>query len=190
MESRSKWPLVIGIVIPVALVFALIIFIYSPISSLSPQYDFLYYSLDNSSSCYNFNPYQVVGGRIDKTPLPVVDKVSPESGGGLRDSYTSACSKLYSSSTPQLYLFEVAKNNYRKVSLEEAQSLRINPDPVSADNIRVSNNYNSPGFGVLFGGDSGRNSFWLEGQRGNKEINLSPSVSNYYQFKFVGWITK
>ena len=183
MESKSKWPLIIGITIPIALVVALIIFIYVPISSLRAQYDFLYYSVGNSSGCYSFEPYRVVSEKIEKTPLPEVATSS-------RSNYESACVSLYGTSRPQLYLFEVAKDNYRKISFEEAQSLQMNSDLVSPDNIKVSNGYNSSGFGGLFGGGSDRNSFWLEGQKGNKEINLAPSVDNYYQFKFVGWITK
>jgi hypothetical protein len=92
----------------------------------------------------------------------------------------------------KLYIHDVAKNESKEISFEEAQNLNLDSNTKSPDGFEVV--YGSRGEGLFpffFLSERDYNTLYLKGRNVSKKLNLqlSGSYYNYYDnFRFLGWI--
>jgi len=190
MENYKKinWALWTGLAIPIIVI--VVIFIMSLLSKqgFTPQYDFLYHFDNGYDYCYQGSSYYYVkDGQVNQAPTNPSNATIAE------------CAKRNDATTDdsffKIYRYSVSEDKSYSITLAEAQKLKIDVGPISPAGETFQRDYGSnAGIFEIFGGRNNYsdNSYFLINQdKKIKALNiLSPSGLNYYNFKFIGWVTK
>lgn len=172
MINKKNIPLIIALFIPVVMIALVAAFIYFPGIGQKPKFNFLYATGDEVY--YNYDViYSVQQGKLEITENP-------------NPGYPYAPYKKINTSV--FYVYDVAKNESREVSLEEAKKMQLDPAQISSDGFEVT--FGTGGGDFLFGGGSrDYNHMYIRGHNRSKQLNLKLVGSSVYSnFKFIGWI--
>ncbi len=167
---KKNITLVLGISIPILMILFVAGSIYLPGIFIKPKYDFLYLSGDD----YYYggqNMYSVQNDRLVKNIWEI----------GKNDARYSQ--------EPKLFIHDIAKNESREISFEEAQKLNLDSNIKSPDGFEVV--YGSKGDGIFpffFYSSTDYNTRYLKGHNVSKKLNIQLSGSYSYNFRFLGWI--
>ncbi len=171
MGSKKNISLIIGIAIPIFMIFLIAISIYLPsLFAPAPQFNFLY-AIEDS---YGQNGrYGVENGVLVKYEVKYPKPYMPE-------HYTPRAARLF--------IHDVSKNTDQEVLFEEAQKLKLDANVKSPDGYRVVDGSRDYGFFPLF---SGRHDYtmYLKGHNTSKKLELESSNDYYSRNRhFLGWI--
>lgn len=162
----------VGVGLPIIFVIIMAAIIFLSSAGLQPKENFIYTTEDNYAYGYEYrNTYKVVEGKI------VVDsnEVVPNSGFSPKDR-------------PQLFLYDFAEKESRKISEEEAQKLLINPERFSDDGYEVRYDYSHNGIFEIFGSGNNSNNIYLYKGSKKRELKGIPATRYRNDFRFIGWI--
>ena len=159
---KEKLPLIVGIGLPILLVFYVILSSYLPALFVKPKYNFVY----TTGNYYDYD-INVVGGKVT---------INPRNYG----NYS------YSSNEPNLYLYDVSEDKSILITTNQAEDYYLDSSNKSPDGFTVERGDGGGGFFPFFWYDSYDNGYYLRGRGLNKKIQLS---GDSYQFKLLGWIT-
>jgi hypothetical protein len=195
---KKHLPLVVAIALPIIFIGILALVIMLPSMRISPQHDFLYIDLQESSvgsRAYPYvniqyqNTYKVVDGKLTMQPIgglqsdgsrimPDGSKAFPYEGENVE--YVEA---------PTLYYYSVTENTSREISFADAQQLPLSAGPSSPDGYTVKYEYNSDGIFELFGSDNNSGHVIMKGN-GRKMLTGMPTSEYYYgdNFTLIGWV--
>jgi hypothetical protein len=160
MFKKQNIQLALIISIPIIFTAFIAASIYLPGIFIKPKTNFLY----TDSSDY-YSPYRVTNNSVVYVPL--------ESTSYYYDKMPDA----------HLYIHDVATNQSREISLEEASGLTLNTSLTSPDGFEVT--HGSSGF--LFSSGNYKN-LYLVGHNTGKKLNTVKTDDYNYDFKFLGWI--
>jgi len=175
---KKNITLIVGISIPILMILFVAGSIYLPGLFIQPKFNFLYVSGDDY---YYYNQYQY----------------SVQNGKLVRREVQRPKNQIYQPlqevQEVKLYIYDVAKNESKEISFEEAQNLNLDSNTKSPDGFEVV--YGSRGDGFLpfffpffFLSERDYNTLYLKGHNVNKKLNLQLSGSYYNNFRFIGWI--
>ncbi len=168
---KKNITLVIGISIPILMILFVAGSIYLPGLFIQPKYNFVYVSSDDS---YYYSQYQysVQNGKIvrNETQRPEGQTYQPQID-------------------VKLYVYDVAKNESKEISFEEAQNLTLDSKNISPDGFEITYGSSGEGFFLFFFySRTDYNTRYLKGHNVSKKLNLQLSGSYYNDFRFIGWI--
>ena len=171
MGSKKNISLIIGIAIPIFMIFLIAVSIYLPsLFAPMPRFNFLYVTEDN----YGQNlQYLVENGTLVKREVKYPEHYTPR--------------------VARLFVYDVSANEDKEVSFEEAQKLKPDANAKSPDGYEVV--YGSTEYGVFpffFSGGRDYNAMYLKGHNTSKKLDLqslSDDGRHYYRNRrFLGWI--
>ena len=165
--KKEKIPILIGISLPIVLVFAFMIYLFLPSIMPGTEYDFIYAIRPNNYSFYTRNEdnfrYELINNEIVYTG----DQDNP---------------------SMELYFYDTKNNTSRRISLSEANELQIHNGPSSPDGYIVQ--YENKGSYSLFYGSASDRGYYIK--KGNRSRKLTGFHWNYNNISFIliGWIKK
>ena len=173
METIKKnISLVLGIAIPVLMIVFVAASIYLPrLFAQQPKVNFLYASGEDYYS--NVQQYSVQSDKVVKNEIPLRQK------GDLNPPFAG----------PKLFVHDVAKNESKEISFEEAQRLNLDSGLKSPDGFEIV--YGSRGDDFFpFSSGMDYNTHYLKGHSISAKLNLQSSGQYYSNnnFRFLGWI--
>ena len=176
MYAKKNISLVIGIAIPLLMILFVAGSIYVPTLFVKPaSVNFLYETGDEYP--YAAARYVVEKGKLTKDESSAVQNQN--------SNYPSVKPQI----STKLFVHDVAKNESREVSFEEAQALSLNTNVLSPDGFEIVNGSNGGGVFPFFYSGNDYNSRYLSGHGVSKKLNLRLNNGNYYgSFRFLGWI--
>jgi len=167
MESKKNISLIVGIAIPILMIFLVAISIYLPILfAPAPRFNFLYVTHDG------YVQYVVENGTLVKRAVKYQEHYTPRAA--------------------RLFVHNVSANEDKEVSFKEAQKLKLDDNAKSPDGYEVV--YGSTEYGffpLFFSGDQDDNVMYLKGHNTSKKLNLQSSTGGRYYSRnrhFLGWI--
>jgi len=170
---KKNLPLIAGITIPLLLILFVAASIYLPGLFTKPKYSFLYLSGSNYSPAY-FVANGQLNEHITTSTGPTVYPPSYYSTGG----------------QPQLFVYDVGKNQSEAISFADAQKFSLNTDPQSPDGFEiVSGNDGGGGFPFFYSSSDNYNTKYLKGHDVSRKLNIPDQGNYYYNFTFLGWVT-
>ena len=169
---KKNITLVVGISIPILMILFVAGSIYLPGLFIQPKFNFLYVSGDDY---YYYNQYQysVQNGKLVRSEIQQPENRNYQPPGEVK-----------------LYIYEVAKNESREISFEEAQNLNLDSNNISPDGFEVTYGICGDGFfPVFFWSERDYSTRYLKGHNVSKKLNLQLNGGSYYNnFRFIGWI--
>lgn len=168
MSSKKNISLIIGIAIPIFMIFLIIISIYVPsLFAPTPRFNFLYVTEDSYGQYFQ---YVVENGKLVKREVKYP--------------------KHYTSRVARLFVYDVSANEDKEVSFEEAQKLNLDASAKSPDGWEVVYGRREDGvFPLFFSVSRDYNVMYLKGHNTSKKLNLRSLGSYYYRNRrFLGWI--
>ena len=169
MDVKNNIPLILGLSIPVLMILFVAASIYLPGLFIQPKFNFLYATGEDS---YYNDYYSVENGRLIKHEI------------GYPKYSTSP-------TEPRLYIHDVAKNESKEVSFNEAQKFALNPSSQSPDGFEIECGSRTYGMFLIFidsGGDCSTR--FIKGHNTSKKLNIQLPGNYYYRFQFLGWVTE
>jgi len=173
MLNKKNLPLYIALAVPVLMIILVAAFIYLPGIGKKPAHNFLYMTGNNVYDyAYNNIGYQVNGGHLVYNP--------PASPAPNQPNYPA-------SGDVHFYLYDVANNQAKEVTLAEAEGYNLDSSNTSSDGYTIQQgNGNSGDF--LFGGGGGDYTSWfIKGHNRAIKLNLKLTGAYYSNFRFLGW---
>ncbi|MFA6584724.1 MAG: hypothetical protein WCS77_10540 [Elusimicrobiaceae bacterium] len=170
--------LVIGLAIPIVMILLVAGSIYLPGLFTKPHVNFLYASGNDSSDSYyysNGQQYAVRSNTLIETPIRQHENTD----------------QLPVPMDTKLYIYDVAKNEAREISFEEAKNLNLDSNIISPDGFEFVCGSRDYGFFPLFGGPHGDyRDRYLKGHNVSRKLNLQLNSSNTRRNNpyFLGWI--
>ena len=159
--------------IPIVITLLLVAMLMLPGILAHPKHDFIY------SSCPTYD----CDDKYEVTSTGMVEKVN------LRQPSRIDYSSLYDNDkrSSELYLYSQESNSYRRISLDEANQLRLDTSSRSSDGYQLRLAEGNSG-GFLFWGSSGGSDWQL--QNGFKKKTVVLSDDGYYadDLHFIGWV--
>jgi len=173
---KKNITLLVGMSIPILMILFVAGSIYLPGLFIQPKFNFLYVS--GADSYYSKYQYSVQNGKLVRSEIQRLEN------------------QIYQPPREvKLYIYDVAKNESKEISFEEAQNLNLDSSIISPDGFEIV--YGSRGegfFPFFFLSERDYNTLYLKGHNVSKKLNLqlSGSYYNYYNyydnFRFIGWI--
>jgi hypothetical protein len=175
MEQKRNIPVILGILIPIAMVLFVAGSIYLPrLFAEKPTYDFVYVTDPDYWGDVRFS---VVNGRLTKKPVLPADPKYPTPP----------------SQDPRIFIHRVGANKSEEVTFEEAAKLNLDSKLESPDGFTVTQGSGGGDFFPFFF-DGGNDYYgrYIQGHGYRERLNLLPSRGyDYYgNFQFMGWINK
>lgn len=168
MDIRRNITLIVGISIPILMILFVAGSIYLPGVFAKPKFNFLYITGDY----YSGSQYSVINGRLVENEI----EYPPRKYGPPRAEV-------------KLFVHDVAKNESKIISFEEAQMLNLDSSIKSPDGFEVISGGRGSGIFFFFGVDRDYDSIYLKGHNMSKKLNVQMSGSyGYGNFRFLGWI--
>lgn len=170
MNSKKNISLIIGMAIPIFMIFLIAGSIYIPsLFAPAPRFNFLYVTEDS----YGQNrQYVVENGTLVKYEVKYPEHYVPR--------------------TPRLFMHDVSANADKEISFEEAQKLKLDANVKSPDGYEVVYGSSEYGFFPLFfSGGQDYNAMYLKGHNTSKKLELQSSSEGRYYYRdrrFLGWI--
>lgn len=169
--KKENIPLLLGLFIPVVLIFFVGVSIYVPTLLTQPKYNFIYVA---GGDYYLLDGFAVQNNKVIKRDI----------------NYPPNYSTQRPPIEPKLFLCNVRTNTSTEVSFEEAQKLRLSSDPMSPDGFEVSSgsdNYSI--FSLLTSRSSIYGEKYIRGHGISKRLNLRTEEAVWYHnFRFMGWV--
>lgn len=189
-SKNRNWPLILGISIPVLMVFLIILSIYLPNFLRKPKYNFLfvlgpqnaYRSLSpvpgNNMVARTVNVFEVQNNKVVIIPKTyyyyIGDQVDQPN---------------------KLYVYNVQENRSKEISIDDAKNYTLDASTIAPDGFELkSGGYNDGFFPFFYGGNSDYNSKYLKKGVSSQKLNLpaySGYAGSYYyydnNFQFLGW---
>lgn len=175
-EKKSNLILILGLAIPFVVIVLIAIVTLIPKSSIEAKHDFLYYFRDYKNSyCLRDGIYTV-----SKNKIKITDNIVQNDPNCKYDLETDP---------PKIYRYDVERDTFYQISLEDAQKLNIDNNTISPDGISVRRgDYYNAGIFEIFGGvNRNNNRMTITDNKGNAEP-IEIGFSNYYDFIFIGWV--
>lgn len=170
MSPKKNISLIIGIAIPIFMIFLIAISIYLPsLFAPTPQFNFLYVIEDSYG---RGRQYGVENGALVKYEVKYPENYTPRA--------------------PRLFMYDVSKNTDQEVSFGEAQQLKLDVSAKSPDGYEVV--YGSREYGFFpffFSGGYNYKALYLKGHNTSKKLELQSSDDGRYYYRnrrFLGWI--
>ncbi len=163
---RKHLPLIIGLAIPAAMVLLVAASIVVPGLLVKPQHDFLYLTSADYATNWDLaveegtlvNVRQKNGFSTDGSPVPV------------------------------LYVHDMTTNESRRVTVEEAKKLTLDPSQISPDGFELVQGGSRGGF-LFYSGNADYNAQYLRGHGVSKRMNVkTEGQRSYGSIRFIGWI--
>ena len=173
MLNKKNLPLYIALAVPVLMIILVAAFIYLPGIGKKPKVNFLYMTGNNVYDYAYNSGYQISGGHlIYNPPVPPI---------------TNRPNNVVSDDA-HFYVYDVAGNQAKEVTLAEAEGYSLDSSNTSSDGYTIQQgNGNSGDF--LFGGGEGDYSSWfIKGHNRAIKLNLKLSGTYYSNFRFLGWV--
>lgn len=173
MEIKRNFSLIAAISIPLLMIVFVAGSIYLPGLFVKPHFNFLYVS--GQDYPYGRQRYTVENGRLVQQEITKLES---------RGYYPPR-------QEARLFVHDVAKNESREISFQEAQRLTLDPSLQSPDGFEVVYGNRGNGvFALFFGSRSDYNARYLTGHNVSKKLNLKFSGDSQYTnfFQFLGWI--
>ena len=171
--NKQKLPLYIALAVPVLMIFLVAAFIYLPGFGKKPKVNFLYMTGNNVYDYgYGSVGYQISNGRLVYNPPapPIPNQPNYPATGDVH-----------------FYVYDVAGNQAKEVSLAEAEGYNLDSTNTSPDGYTVSQG--NGGGGDFFGGGGGDyNSWFIKGNNRAVKLNLKLTGTQYSNFRFLGWV--
>ena len=170
MSSKKNISLIVGIAIPIFMIFLIAVSIYLPsLFAPAPQFNFLYVTEDG----YGQNrQYGVENDALVKYEVKYPEHYTPRAA--------------------RLFIHDVSANTDQEVSFEEAQKLKLDANIKSPDGYEVVYGSREYGFFPLFfSGGHDYNAMYLKGHNTSKKLELQSSNDGRYYYRnrrFLGWI--
>lgn len=167
MKTKENLPLIIGIALPVLLIAFVAGAIYLPrFFADPPQYDFVYATGDYTI----FDYYQVVDGKLTQV------------GGEMNAPAEILGKPLETYNESSFFIYDIEKDEGRKISFDEARELNLDDDDESPDGYKIVQ-----GSSGGFLGPGNWDKHFLKGHGLSRELDLNLGYY-YYNFYFLGWI--
>jgi hypothetical protein len=168
---KKNTTMIVGISIPILMILFVAGSIYLPELFVQPKFNFLYV-IGDDYYYYNQYQYSVQNGKLVGSEIQ-----RPEN-------------QIYQPPREvKLYIYDVAKNESKEISFEEAKNLNLDSNTKSPDGFEVV--YGSRGegfFPFFFWSERDDNTRYLKGHNVSKKLNLQLSGPYYTNFRFIGWI--
>jgi hypothetical protein len=172
MLNKKNLPLYIALAVPVLMIILVAAFIYLPGIGKKPKYNFLYMTGSNVFIYgYENGGYQVSGGHLIYNP-PAADYNYP-SESQIGDVH--------------FYLYDVANNQAKEVTLAEAEGYSLDSSNTSSDGYTIQQGNGGSGDFLFGGGGGDYNSWFIKGHNRAVKLNLKLTGSPYSNFRFLGW---
>lgn len=167
-SSSTKKEFLLFLSIPVAIILIVASIVLVPSLFAKPKFNFVY------SYCPDYFCGQ--GYAIDKSGTVTMKE-------GL-----STLNLSYYNKQPDLYLHDMSTGASKKISLADANNLRLNSSNVSPDGYVLKQNSSSSG-SFLFAIESSDDSWYLENGLKKKKVNLTGTSNSYRgNINFLGWV--
>ncbi|PIT92218.1 MAG: hypothetical protein COU08_03510 [Candidatus Harrisonbacteria bacterium CG10_big_fil_rev_8_21_14_0_10_42_17] len=174
-NTAKNIPLMIGIAIPLLMVVFVALAIYLPGATLEPQFDFLYYTGGN----FGFDGFRLEQGHVAFFEAEVSEDQKP-------------FLPRYPEQELKLYRHNVLTDTSVVLTLEEAQLLTLDSNPISPDGFRLTQGRGGDGFSFFpffyNGGDY--RTWYLTTKRASKPLTLQVGENSYYDVTFLGWVNE
>lgn len=171
MKDVKSYPLIIGLLVPVLMVFFIAASIFVPrLFAPHAQYDFIY------SETNGYNPeseYFVRDGRIQFRVIK-----------GLVQNQSHYA-------PVRLYRHYVKENKSVGISMEEAGRLTLSDDRQSPDGFEVTPGVRGESFLFFYSSYPDYSEMYLKGHGVGQKLNLAKKERTYYSysdFHFIGWV--
>jgi hypothetical protein len=170
MINKKNLPLYFALAVPVLMIILVAAFIYLPGIGKKPAHNFLYMTGNYVYDYGNGQGYQISGGHLVYSP-PVANYNYP--------------------SPPQVsdvhfYVYDVAGNQAKEVTLAEAEGYNLDSANTSSDGYTVQQGNGGGDF--FFGGGGDYTSWFIKGHNRAVKLNLKLTGGPYSNFRFLGWI--
>jgi len=162
--TTTKKEFLLFMSVPVAIMVIVVAVVLLPSWLAHPKYDFIY------SYCSEYN----CASNFQVTAEGVVT-LSPRGG------YN------YDAVQPQLYYYDVKHGTSRPITAGQANGYRLDTANVSPDGYKLTQNTDSGG-GFLFWGGSGDYNWYLKHGSQKKAVNLANNTNYGDSITFLGWI--
>lgn len=173
MKSKPNISLIVGIAIPILMVVFVACSIYLPGLFIQPKQNFLYMT-GNNDAYYCNAVFEVHGGKLTS--------VKPQAPYNDPAYVKTACDRAF-------HIYDVATNEVKDLTVEEAMALSLDNSPLSSDGFEVVRGGRSGDFMFLFDVGSDYNTMYLRGHNVSRKLNIvRHEYDNYYNFQFLGWI--
>lgn len=170
--KKENIPLIIGLSIPVIMVMVIAGAIYLPslfIHVDPPKYSFMYMS----NNTYDGYRYSVKDSHLAREEVKTKNNYTPPN--------TQAA---------HIFIYNVKTHENKELSFEEASVIPLNTHIVSPDGFKIENGHRSYGM-FPFYSRSNYYTRYITKEHYSEKINLTSSNTNYYyNFRFLGWLTK
>jgi len=164
MKKKGNIPLIIGLALPVVMILIVLTVVYLPSLFVDPEYDFVYVSSDSYRLYYN---YQVDSeGRLSRR--------------------TGVSSYDTSSSTDQMYLYDVSAEESERIDFERAIRFEYSTKSKSPDGYEFERNSGGGGFIFPISYYGSSRNYVLK--KGNSAKEISLETDRYQNVEFVGWV--
>lgn len=105
-----------------------------------------------------------------------------------RTNESTLSTDAYDNKKAELYIHDITQNASRKITLAEANRLKLSSSNVSPDGYMLMQDYNSSsGFLFFYGGSQNTNDWYLVNGLKKKLVHVLQS-SEYDSIKFLGWV--
>ena len=170
MSSKKNVSLIIGIAIPIFMIFLIAVSFYLPsLFAPAPQYNFLYVTEDSYG---RGRQYGVENGVLVKYEVKYQEHYTPRAA--------------------RLFIHDVSRNTDQEVSFEEAQKLKLDANVKSPDGYEVVYGSGEHGFfPFFFSGGYDYNTMYLKGHNTSKKLELQSANDERYYYRnrrFLGWV--
>lgn len=179
LQARNKLLLLLGIVIPAALVIFIWLMRYLHHTNIQPpQYNFIY-------AVKNYGPYTLT---IENNGVILVNKNPPQ----------SANAQAPRQELPQIFLYNIQTNQVEPLQYQQPADLTIakskvlafdkhliDPRPLSPDGFTFSNKY-TQAYLLDISSSRGRYEIFLSKSGKRFPLNIT---QDHYQVQFLGWLT-
>ncbi|MBU1177265.1 MAG: hypothetical protein ABIG88_02920 [Patescibacteria group bacterium] len=171
---KKNFAILLAFALPIIFILAVVLITYLPSFSISTDYNFIYSSCINDARYYSHN----CSGYLQKL-YSVVDNELIIKIPDVNEGYDA-----------RIFLHNTKNNESREITIEEAQTFKLNNLLTSPDGVTVSNYYNRGSEFFLFGAGSSYGYYLTKGKSKSRLNFINQDDRYYYQdnFKFIGWI--
>lgn len=168
IKSSAKKEFMLFLSIPAAIILIVAAVVLVPRFFAKPKYSFVY---QYCPDYYCIQTYTIdsAGGISSKTNVSTLSADS------------------YSNRQAELYIHDIAQNASRKITLAEANRLKLSSSNVSPDGYMLKQDYSSSGGFLFYGHSQNTNDWYLANGLKKKVIHVLQS-SEYDSIKFLGWV--
>lgn len=184
-KLKSSLPLIIAITLPILLIIGAFLSVLIPQYTSHPKYNFVYYTGANSY-CVKNGLIQFCGYNAYPPPTQYY-----ENGGSPSQPPIYQKNLVYPNNfaLDHFYIYNMATHQSTPTTLQALQELNIDSSIQSKDGYTVVQGNNPPAIGA-FGSPASSDPYgvYLDGNGTRVKLDNVVDSTNYYTFKFIGWL--